>query len=497
MTTKHHDRQVYPPLVRPLRHVALAFVRLGVVGVALASASVDGAQENQSATPAPQQALQATAQAPQGPLPPTPPPQAPPAAPQRPPVVNRLNEVLPSWLRVRAEQRSRFEGFDGGGFVSGRDDDYYLNRLRFNATVQPSASFSFTAQVQDARVADKSVGPTGAPFRDQLDLRMAYADIGSARARVATRVGRQELAFGDQRLVGHVSWLNTGRTFDGARVTYRSTPFQLDVFGSSVVAIDDESFNESDFDASQFYGAYGALGTLVPKAVVEPYVFYRISRDVRSELGAMADLQAATIGVRWVGGLPAGFDYNTEMAFQTGSLGQDDVRAWAGHWQLRKTLSARRGLRAIGEYNFASGDASPTDGTRGTFDQLYPTGHDKYGLADQVGWKNINHVRAGGEVLARKGLVVSSSYHTWWLADAHDALYNAAGAVVARVARGAASRHVGQELDVLASYAVSPQLQIAGGYAHIFPGAFLREATPGASYSAPYVMVTYVFLAEK
>ena len=31
----------------------------------------------------------------------------------------------------------------------------------------------------------------------------------------------------------------------------------------------------------------------------------------------------------------------------------------------------------------------------------------------------------------------------------------------------------------------------------MFPGAFLKEATPGADYSYPYVMVTYVFLAER
>jgi len=235
----------------------------------------------------------------------------------------------------------------------------------------------------------------------------------------------------------------------------------------------------------------------VPRAVVEPYVFYRISRDVRSELGPLADLQSATIGVRWVGALPAGLDYNTEVAFQTGSVGQDDVRAWAGHWQLRDTLNARRGVRLFGEYNFASGDGNAKDGRRETFDQLYPTGHDKYGLADQVGWKNIHHLRAGGEVLVRKGLILSSSFHSWWLADAHDALYNAGGVVVARVAGGAANRHVGQELDAQAAFSVTPQLQIAGGYAHIFPGAFLKEATPGASYSTPYLMVTYVLLAEK
>lgn len=473
------DRSALMARVRP---AALHSTRLCVLGLVLASAPSLRAQQNPQSPPpeSPQAAPQ--------------PPQAP---PPRAPMVNRLNDVLPAWLRVRAEFRGRMEGFESAGFTNGRDDDYYLNRFRFNATIQPSPLFSFTAQVQDARVADKSVGPTGVPFRDEFDLRMAYADIGGAKTRVATRIGRQELAFGDQRLVGHVSWLNTARTFDGARVTYRSKPFQLDVFGSSVVTIDDTSFNESDFDTSQFYGAYGVAGTLVPKAVVEPYLFYRISRDVRPELGPLADLQSATIGVRWVGTLPAGLDYNTEVAFQTGSLGDDDVRAWAGHWQLRDTLNARRGVRVFGEYNFASGDSDAKDGRRETFDQLYPTGHDKYGLADQVGWKNIHHLRAGGEVLVRKGLVLSGSFHSWWLADAHDALYNAGGAVVARVAGGATNRHVGQELDAQAAFNVTPQLQIAGGYAHIFPGAFLKEATPGASYSSPYLMVTYVLLAEK
>ena len=44
---------------------------------------------------------------------------------------------------------------------------------------------------------------------------------------------------------------------------------------------------------------------------------------------------------------------------------------------------------------------------------------------------------------------------------------------------------------------LTPQLQLAAGYAHIINGGFLKEATPGASYSYPYVMATYVFLAEQ
>ena len=44
---------------------------------------------------------------------------------------------------------------------------------------------------------------------------------------------------------------------------------------------------------------------------------------------------------------------------------------------------------------------------------------------------------------------------------------------------------------------LTAQLSLAGGLAHIFPGGFLRQTTPAASYTAPFVMATYVFLADK
>ena len=126
--------------------------------------------------------------------------------------------------------------------------------------------------------------------------------------------------------------------------------------------------------------------------------------------------------------MPARLDYGIEMAMQRGSLGTDDVDAWAGHWQLRETLPGAMTPRLTGEYNYASGDADPADGARGTFDQLYPTPHDKYGLADQIGWKNVHHVRAGFELTPIRALPVTTNYHSWWLAETRDALYNAGSA---------------------------------------------------------------------
>jgi len=422
--------------------------------------------------------------------------QTPAVIPVRPPVFNRANELLPAWLRLRGEFRERMEGFDGLGFNSTREDLYWLSRFRFNATVTPSKQLSFQAQLQDARVARKTVGPTGAPFKAAMDLRMAFADVGAASGPVTVRAGRQELVYGEQRLVGHVSWLNAARTFDGVKATDRTKGFAADVFATSVVRIQEGEFDKSGA-GNRFAGVYGTTTKLIPLAAVEPYVFFKRDVNLRPEAGGLGTLKETTTGVRIAGRLPARMDYGVEMAMQRGSLGTDDISAWAGHWQLRETFPGRTAARLTGEYNFASGDSNPADNVRGTFDQLYPTPHDKYGLADQIGWKNVHHARAGFEITPFKGFPVTTNYHSWWLAEEKDAIYNAGNAVVARVAAGALDRHVGQEIDFQVSRALTPQIQAAAGYAHIVPGAFLKEATPGASYSHPYVMVTYVFLADK
>jgi hypothetical protein len=406
-----------------------------------------------------------------------------------------LTGQFADWLQIRGEYRGRLEGFTGGAFKPDNGDGYMLDRFRINATVAPSKVAKFVVQVQDARAFDKDAGGLAVPFRDTLDLRLAYGEFGGARNMV--RAGRQELVFGEQRLLGHLNWVNDARSFDGVRATVTRKPFKFDAFATSVVTIQPDAFDKSG-GGNALYGFYGSSTTFIPKAAVEPYVFWRKSEGVTLETGGLGDIHQTTIGTRVAGKLPRDFDYGVEMAAQTGSVSTDELRAWAGHWVTGKTFTTMPAKpRPFLEFNYASGDHDPKDGVRGTFDQLYPTGHDKLGLADQVGWKNVDHVRGGVELKPKPQWALSGSYHSFWLASATDALYAASGAAVARSATGTAGRHVGQELDAQATYTYSPQLQIAGGYAHVLPGEFLKNTTPGESYGLSYLMVTYVFIGER
>ena len=408
-----------------------------------------------------------------------------------------LNEQMPKWVRLNGEVRGRIEGLTGIGYGTS-NDAYWLHRVRLNMTLLPTAWMKLQLQAQDAQVFGRNAKPDGPPFADTMDLRAAYLEVGDPEKQTfALRAGRQELVFGAQRLVGHVSWLNTARTFDAVRATMRAklgaASYRLDAFAASVVNIRDADFNKRAA-GNNFHGAYGSITSLVPLATIEPYGFWRLSPRLTAETGTRGNLDAKTIGVRWVGKLPAGVDYGMEMARQVGSLASDDVDAWAGHWVAGVVAPMiAYSPRVFVEYNFASGDADPRDGSRGTFDQLYPTAHDKYGLADQVGWRNIHHGRAGIEMKPQAKLLVTVGYQTYWLDSARDGLYAATGALVARRADGSAGRRVGTEMDLQAVYTLSPQIQISGGFGRLFPGAFLRATTPGGDYQFSYLMWNYTF----
>jgi hypothetical protein len=417
-----------------------------------------------------------------------------PLPPQSKRLSDYINDDLPRWLRFNGEYRARLEGIGGAGFRRDAADAYVLSRVRINTTLIPFTWLRAQFQGQDAQVMERNAKPDGPPYEDTFDLRQAYIEIGNVEAsRFGLRVGRQELAFGEQRLIGHLNWTNTARTFDAVRASYRHKDYRIDAFAASVVNLREGEFDKRT-DGNNLHGVYAAFSTLIPNATVEPYILWRVARGLRSEAGTVAKLDFKTVGFRWAGKLPANFDYGAEVAGQSGSLGPDDVSAWAGHWVLGYTLAkVKTTPRLLAEYNYASGDANPADGRRGTFDQLYPTGHEKYGLADQVGWRNIHDVRSGAELKPVPKLSISGIYHSWWLADAHDGLYNAGGALLARFANGNAGRHVGEEADLQAVYALNGQVQLAGGYGHIFPGTFLKLATPGKSHNFSYAMVTYLF----
>lgn len=401
-----------------------------------------------------------------------------------------INKRLPKWVRVGGEYRTRFEGYSGGNFSDGSSDAYWLSRTRLSLTLQPLPWGKVFAEVQDARVIRKHPGLP--PFENVWDLRSAYLELGDIDKKpFGLRVGRQELFFGENRIVGGAAWANATRAFDGVRAVVRFAGNRLDFLATSVVVNVNGTWDHHQ-QGNNFHGVYGDFPKLIPHAVIQPYVFWRLQPRVRNEAGVVANVDEKIPGFRLVGTLPRGFDYNIEMAYQFGSVGSDRIQAWLGHWLVGRTWKKLPfSPRVWGEYNYLSGDANPRDGIRGTFDALYPTVHDKFGFADQFAGRNLKDIRWGVEGKLPKGVNASLELNDWRLASAVDGLYSAQGTVIGRSPTGIVGTHVGNEIDLITTWKLRGSVLVGAGVGYILPGAFLKATTPGKPYLYPYIMFTY------
>jgi hypothetical protein len=332
---------------------------------------------------------------------------------------------------------------------------------------------------------------TSAPpltFADRVDLRQGYLEFRQPAGNgVGVRVGRQELGFGEQRLVGSLDWANTARSFDAVRFFVTQPGMRVDAFVSSVVVISPEAFDRPK-TGETLSGVHVSLTRLVSKSVVEPYLFVRRQATAHGELSTLGDATTYTFGARAAGTLPKGFDYGAEMAAQRGHIAADSASAWAGHYLLGWTTpGSPLKPRVRSEFNLASGDHNPGDGRDETFDQLYPTGHNKFGLTDQVGWRNMREAMLGFDVSPTAKLKLNAGVHHLWLATVEDGLYGATGAEKV-INRAATSRTLGNELDVQGSYAISRNVNVSAGLGTLFSGPYLVQSTRAGTLCAPYVM---------
>jgi len=408
--------------------------------------------------------------------------------------ITELDKRLPSWIMIGGEYRDRFEGPQDIGF-NGTNDYYLLNRFRLRAVIQPKPWLGFHGEVQDTRIFFNHHTSNGNPYEDSWTLWQAYPQIGSStEGWVDVLAGRQVLRFGDERVIGPSEWTNVTRTFDVARIDFHHSGYTVSVFSSSVVPGENTDLHNA-VPGNNLYGIYGSFQNIVPKADFEPYVLWRVAPanpELVEEVGH-GHLNEVTLGLHWKGNLPSGFDYDHEFDGQTGSLGKYSIGAWAGYASLGKTfLKTPSSPRTFLELNYASGTKNPAGHEWNTFDQIYPSNHDKYGFADLFGRRNLVQYRTGIEEVPTKKWRLKQQFEGFWLATADDNLYNGAGGIAVHAHPGA-SRHVGNELDLVAEYTLNKGLNFGFGYGRMFAGPFLRTTTAGHDYQYPYAYIEYNF----
>lgn len=392
---------------------------------------------------------------------------------------------------LRAEAREN--NFDFNDAVESLTDDaWLLQRARIGLRLVPRDSFQFYVQGQSSFELESDrpnvPGVLGAEGDDPVDLRQAYVTMGSKDFNLT--LGRQMLRYGDERLVGAFDWNNFGRTFDAAKLHFAPAKgWSLDAFASSVVVVDSDEFNRSDlFNGNGtgrnqvFSGLYLSTASLCPLGSTTDFYVFELHEE---SSGGGTDF--VTLGTRVKANVAktGGWDYETEMAVQTGDLRGRDLSAFAGHWGAGRvwTQSAWK-PRLFAEYNFATGDGNAADGEIGTFQNLFPTNHKFYGYMDLFSWQNVHNPAVSFSVHPSEKMKLQIDYHAFWLAETSDAWYRANGVTPVRPIVPGADSFAGTELDLSVTWKVRAHLGLLAGYSHFFCGDYLKAT--GASDDADF-----------
>jgi hypothetical protein len=399
---------------------------------------------------------------------------------------------LSAQLTFSAQLRTRSEFRDGQGAPLPENASpafFTSQRTRFGLAFK-STRVKLNLTAQDVRVWGQDVSTinrTTTQNNNAFMLHEAWAEVLLSDTAVknkafSLKVGRQELVYDDQRLLGNLDWLQQARRHDAALLKYETDKWML--HGGA-------AFNQNQENAS---------GTVYNPTPPGNYTASTNGGNMYKSLEFVyAGKKLAKGNVSFLFLADQFSKYNNDSTgakvYQTGVWSRSTTGFYfndvfskigvtaAAYYQFGKTASGQKInaglLSGFANYLFNKKTSAGigidyyTGGTNGAtsnaFDPLYGTPHKLAGLMDY-------YYAASG--FGKKGLIdyyiktkyKSASDKFWLTADLHQ--FTSATAVT-----GFNTRSFGEEFDLVANYALNKIISFEGGYGHYFSTDALTSAT--------------------
>jgi len=373
---------------------------------------------------------------------------------------------------MKASFRSRYESLNDLDFDDSKDDILQYVFQKWCLIGESKGAFRSLTEVRFVRTLPSPL--------TTLELYRAYFDVGKD---LVARTGRQEIRFGDGRIVGNPQWGNYGNVFDGIRImTARDKKFTVDgIFLQPLLYHTPKVFGEELL--------YGVYCTWKPTSSFT-YDFYSIT-DNRRGTSFSTPITASNTGMRLR--LDAGprFFCSAEMIQQSGYQGSTTRDAQAFFLKAQHSIDCKWKPRIGVKYDYASGDFDPNDSVNNGFEVIYGVRHGLFGNMDLIGQKNIKDFSLNGTLFPLKNLDISVDYHLPKLVSSRDAWYTPTGQVFLRDKTGRWGNDIGSEIDYQIHYKTA-QWDLYGGYGFFNAGPAIKilkgRSNPAQKYylSAEY-----------
>lgn len=368
-----------------------------------------------------------------------------------------LGEVL---MVPQLQYRLRYRHDEGHDFLDNAAQDSLRHRARLGLTASWKQRLTISVQLQDVRTFGEEIHPTQDYSADGFDAHQAFLSVKPYR-NLDVRLGRQNIALANERLVGKRDWLEQGQSFDAVRFVYDRKTLRFDSFIAQVRSLPSELALGNDHVLGGALAAYRMM----------PEFHASVMGLLDREQGSGKRL--ATVGALFDGQIKDMFRYGLEAYYQFGkSYGDVSHSAFLVSANAGVTFDVRTQPYIEATGSFVSGDDTPTDKVVEVFEAPFGSKHQFHGKMDM--FTNLAADTGGRGLMDLSGALGATPVENLSLRLEHH--------VFQAMASSDGSRHYfGHELDMSARYQFWKQLGVSVGSGVFFPGDIIEQSIPAAA----------------
>ena len=397
------------------------------------------------------------------------------------------------YLTLGGEYRARLEHFTNRDYTS-KDETYYTQRIAFHAALKLGNHFRLFGELyHGSRTGGESFLDT-----DDLDLHQGFLEWKTGKTtgtQTTLRLGRQEMGFGDSRLVGIREGPNMRRTFDMGRLLIKKGGKSVNVVYGKEVDINFSAFDNtsnlfnSDGSEPSLWGVY-VSGPFFGKGANQDFYYLGFQSNLARLNDVIGKETRHTVGFRSYGNIGKRFSYNSELILQFGEMGDSDILAFNLETDWTYALSLEGWKPTLGiRLDWSSGDSEAGDGTIQTFNPIF-VNPAIYSLAGVNTPANLTSFHPNFEIDPSDRFSIYVDYALFYRTQAADGLYTPPR-FLTREANGISERHIGDVLGFRISYDINRNINFNVRSSYFLVGSFIKAS--GESENTFYIAPTLDF----
>ena len=348
-------------------------------------------------------------------------------------------------IQVRNESAKNRQGIQG---VSQNNQTFLRFRPYFTFSPSNKVYFNLTPQATKVLGADNAAGTSTSGSTTSTELFFFEANLDyHLTEKFSLKLGRQELNYGDQLIIGSLAWANTGRSFDGLKAKYKYDWGWTDIFYSKITDNNNTLLSNDDTDLLSIYNSWG-YGDLFKN--IDLYYIHLNNKIITGT-------RVNTLGFRLKGGKDW-FFYRTENGYQSGSnLGSNA-------YQYNLELGGKyKWAKLSAEYAVAGPD----------YRQKFPTAHKFQGFADVIGRRNIENAILSLKTWPMDWFGLRVDYHMFRRHKTDTSAFKLDGSTAWGV--NGTSDDIGSELDIIVNIKTKDSVNLQLGAAFFSPGEYMKQ----------------------